>query len=157
MLCVGGDSNVASQGQKPMSSNFQDDDNDDIILGRGALFLLLVNERCGYKLSPFFPPSLKWSIKWDLKRKFMMLLPRLSMSVLPVTRSPTGKNTQYEQFTIKAELTSQDNFMLPLPPMNQCKLHFILIGLPNSCTIRALGFLQFACKCIYTNNKTFLF
>lgn len=69
MLCVGGDSNVAGWGQKPMSSNFQDDDNDDVILGRGSLFLLLVNERCGYKPSPFFPTIFEMEYKMGFEEK----------------------------------------------------------------------------------------
>lgn len=46
--------------------------------------------------------------------------------------------------------------MLPSSPMNQCKLHFMLIGLQNLRTIKTLGFFfnLLVNVCTHTDNKT---
>lgn len=69
---------------------------------------------------------------------------------------PLGKILNMSNLLQNDKLTSKDNFMLPPSPMNQCKLHFMLIGLQNLCPIKTLGFFfnLFVNVYTHTDNKT---
>lgn len=88
-------SSIVNRGQEHVNGNLQDDYRDDVILRRERS-----NEWYGYKLSSIFSPSLKCSIKWGFEEKvhdvtaYIVFLGQGSIIT-------TGKNTQYEQFTIK--------------------------------------------------------